>query len=736
MANEIPISVVDRKIKVGRHVPATMTNIGKDYLSISLDNEWSSTNHRLRVTLYSDAPYVSVQNWWDGKSAIEIPQEITSCPAFKVTVALISEDGYERLVTQAMDEPIENPRNEHDEGVEPGARTMDIIARIDALAADLEQKRDTDYWRGEPGAPGAPGAPGEPGADGYSPTANVTKDGGTATITVTDKNGTTTATVSDGAPGSDANVTKENVEAALGYEPLNAAYANKIYIMQKQIENLQGIAATEETDSTEAYTKTVPTGAQKWASLDKVCGKTVVLNQLAKYVKNYTQRGITAVGSDDGSVHVTGTCETGNYAYIRLFELNITIIGGHKYFVAGGADRNFDSPDYCVYFDRKTSSVIIPSKGVIITGEPSTTFLTFLRVQPGTTIDATFTPQLFDLTKMFGAGNEPATIEEFRAMFPADYYPYNPGELMSAEVVEVESKGKNLLDPSYSTGAFTGGMPLSLLKVGESYTISSTKTRLFKISDVYDGNGTQKLGESFTFTVTSDNVDKRIFCLSNNSPYLPISIDDVRNTCQLERGTIATAYSPYGVKGTFHIPAEVREMCPGYGWSAGTVCNEIDFGRKVYVQRVGSVDLGTLDWDKNNEYDEFRSYGFKQAKAPSKPSIAANLLCETFITITVNQSYRGNKVGIALSPESYFSVGVLADAYPDATSFKAAMSGVLLYYELAEPIEVDLSNVLPDDHFIEVEAGGTVTFKQASTQLPVPSAVTYQVSTKEVVANA
>lgn len=203
MANEIPISVVDRKIKVGRHVPATMTNIGKDYLSISLDNEWSSTNHRLRVTLYSDAPYVSVQNWWDGKSAIEIPQEITSCPAFKVTVALISEDGYERLVTQAMDEPIENPRNGHDEGVEPGARTMDIIARIDALAADLEQKRDTDYWRGEPGAPGAPGAPGEPGADGYSPTASVTKNGGTATITVTDKNGTTTATVSDGAPGKD-----------------------------------------------------------------------------------------------------------------------------------------------------------------------------------------------------------------------------------------------------------------------------------------------------------------------------------------------------------------------------------------------------------------------------------------------------------------------------------------------------------------------------------------------------
>ena len=62
--------------------------------------------------------------------------------------------------------------------------------------------------------------------------------------------------------------------------------------------------------------------------------------------------------------------------------------------------------------------------------------------------------------------------------------------------------------------------------------------------------------------------------------------------------------------------------------------------------------------------------------------------------------------------------------------------GAVCYYPLPEPIEVDLSDVLTDDNFIEVEAGGTVTFKQASTQLPVPSSVTYQISTKEVVANA
>ena len=76
--------------------------------------------------------------------------------------------------------------------------------------------------QGDTGATGAQGVQGEKGdkgdtgADGYSPTATVTKTGDTATITVTDKSGTTTAEVKD---GSDATVTKDAVVSALGYAP-------------------------------------------------------------------------------------------------------------------------------------------------------------------------------------------------------------------------------------------------------------------------------------------------------------------------------------------------------------------------------------------------------------------------------------------------------------------------------------------------------------------------------------
>ena len=36
--------------------------------------------------------------------------------------------------------------------------------------------------------------------------------------------------------------------------------------------------------------------------------------------------------------------------------------------------------------------------------------------------------QIHDLTKIYGVGNEPSTIEEFKALFPKDYYAYNAGE--------------------------------------------------------------------------------------------------------------------------------------------------------------------------------------------------------------------------------------------------------------------------------------------------------------------
>lgn len=43
---------------------------------------------------------------------------------------------------------------------------------------------------------------------------------------------------------------------------------------------------------------------------------------------------------------------------------------------------------------------------------------------------------IFDLTEMFGAGNEP-TMEEFDIMFPENYYPYNDGEAKRIPITSI-----------------------------------------------------------------------------------------------------------------------------------------------------------------------------------------------------------------------------------------------------------------------------------------------------------
>ena len=64
------------------------------------------------------------------------------------------------------------------------------------------------------------------------------------------------------------------------------------------------------------------------------------------------------------------------------------------------------------------------------------------------------------------------------------------------------------------------------------------------------------------------------------------------------------------------------------------------------------------------------------------------------------------------------------------------MSGVMLYYELETPIVTDISDLIPDDFLrnIEVEAGGSITFKNGNDNyhIPVPSEEEYIVKLSEV----
>lgn len=68
----------------------------------------------------------------------------------------------------------------------------------------------------------------------------------------------------------------------------------------------------------------------------------------------------------------------------------------------------------------------------------------------------------------------------------------------------------------------------------------------------------------------------------------------------------------------------------------------------------------------------------------------------------VSRANQPNKTIKASASERYITIK--DDSYTDADSFKQAMQGVLLYYELAEPIEVEIDKWKAE---YKVEQGGT-----------------------------
>lgn len=188
----------------------------------------------------------------------------------------------------------------------------------------------------------------------------------------------------------------------------------------------------------------------------------------------------------------------------------------------------------------------------------------------------------------------------------------------------------------------------------------------------------------------------------------------------------------------YPIPEPIRNL-PGYGWSAGTAKNWVDYENKKYYQCVGSVDLGTLNWVAGDSGKVgFQTSQVTGQKLTKNYNILPNIICSKYLAKTQNAMWGKTSVtGITTNASVDGYVYVNDTSYTDATAFKQAMSGVILYYELASPIVTDISTLIDDDFLrnIEVEAKGSITFKNSngdSYRIPVPNEEEYIVKLSEV----
>lgn len=214
-----------------------------------------------------------------------------------------------------------------------------------------------------------------------------------------------------------------------------------------------------------------------------------------------------------------------------------------------------------------------------------------------------------DLTQMFGAGNEPSTVSEFQALFPASYYAYNTGEKTTVSAVngepcweaevELPTTGVNQWDEEWELGAYdvsTGEKKTvtnavrckNLIKVTPNTTYYRVAPSSWQIQSYgfqycyYDENMTFLRGgrmyapNSSTFTVPSD------------AYYMTFgSSDDSRmSVTTIEAGTISINY-PASV--TWYEPYETVTYGAKVNLATGE-CTVTDI--RMHVSRATNMTVG------------------------------------------------------------------------------------------------------------------------------------------------
>ena len=198
---------------------------------------------------------------------------------------------------------------------------------------------------------------------------------------------------------------------------------------------------------------------------------------------------------------------------------------------------------------------------------------------------------LIDLTQMFGAGNEPTTVEEFYSRIPVgvDMYTYNEGEIIDFKPKELKTVGFNQWDEQWKNGYYdttTGQYKYYseyICSVNPIKVISNvTYTASFQNANVMD----------FTCFDKDSNYIGVVKCYTNNivfptnTSFVHFSINQAAYNNDICINLVHTGYrngeyEPY--KSHTHDLSWINKYFPNGMKSAGSVHDEIRFNKEKNV---------------------------------------------------------------------------------------------------------------------------------------------------------
>lgn len=539
-------------------------------------------------------------------------------------------------------------------------------------------------------------------------------------------------------------ITKEEVEET--YAKQNGTYP------ELTAGNAQNMEGNFEIESSSVYK---PTGgdtsvASGWqaASIQNIKGNAIAWNQLINPIDESVDfNNEVNLSFKDKKFTLKGTVSVSGGRNILVFNKTpINIPTGHIVFLKRKVDKT-QSGTIAFYLSSITNAVYDyigfggASDSLRFITIPSQIGGTDCHLGVNVTGDVEYTSEilLFDLTLIYGAGNEPTTPEQFEEDYQKwfgkslTYEEYDEGSIRSVKATGIKTVGFNLtsineiecrIDSSdwfnkilfINNCGYIGTFnihadfevldPLEYLDKSPYPTIKVLYTDGTQSTCTIRQTIPNKIGTIVGITDTDKVVSKIIGVYANPS------ICRISNICInfVWSGSRNGDYEPHWeetkslpittLKGKLDGEGESVTIFPDGLKRAGNVYDEIvvENGVTKAIKRVGSVDLGTLDWiyeglDKQEAYrytgHAVINFPIKILEGTNQWNTAQYITSKLPIGLPYNKDT--NLVGI-YTGNTAKTIAVCIPSVTNKEDLQAYMQSVIMYYELEEPQEYIIDN--------------------------------------------
>lgn len=367
--------------------------------------------------------------------------------------------------------------------------------------------------------------------------------------------------------------------------------------------------------------------------------------------------------------------------------LSVTITSGHKYVM------------------KKSGTLSVgASGGSAITGlTGGTDWITDLTLMFGSTTIADYAYNLEQST----AGSGIAWLKSY-GFFTKDYYPYSAGALTSVNVSGKKVVGKNLFKIT-SDNSVDNGITFIANKADGTVTINGTAsgTAIYQVgqftfdagvSYFFSGgiaNGIYLRPEGRTDVDSKGNqvviteatkITRKIYAIvssgamASNLVFKPM----------IRRADVTdSTFEPYT---SLIYPIQSTDLRGLYKLSGSKLYTDGDIysADGQITRKYGIVDLGTLEWSYPGGDNNYFRADIPNIKTPNNNSVF-NAINSQYVVVTWSSWY-SNRINKTCGFGNDSRMYVTDTSYTDAATFKTAMSGVYLIYELATPTTVTASS--------------------------------------------